>query len=70
MVHHNLATTDCSDMQNATKNPIYYFYKQVDQAADGTAGNTGDRHYQCCHGNKKIITLKKSMKFNLTSKCA
>ena len=26
-------------MQNATKNPIYYFYKQVDQAADGTAGN-------------------------------
>jgi len=42
---HNIALTDGSNMQNATKNPIYHFYKQVDRVADGTAGDTGDRHY-------------------------
>jgi len=64
---HNLVLTDSSNMQNATKNPIYHFYTQVDRVADRTAGDTGDLHYQCYHRNKKIITLKKTMKFNLTS---
>jgi hypothetical protein len=49
------------------RNPIYYFYKQVTQNADGGAGNAGDKHYQCYHGSKKIITITKSMKSNLTS---
>ncbi|KAH9014784.1 hypothetical protein EDB85DRAFT_1838750, partial [Lactarius pseudohatsudake] len=33
----------------------------------GTVGNPGDKHFKCYHGNRKIITLTKSMKYNLTT---
>ncbi|KAF8869623.1 hypothetical protein BD779DRAFT_1456980 [Infundibulicybe gibba] len=44
------------------KNPIYYFYRIVDHDAQGRPGNAGDKHYQCFHGNKKIMTVTKAMK--------
>ena len=49
-------------LYSETKNPIYYFYKRIDQASDGTVGNVGDQHYKCYHGGQKIITLKKASK--------
>jgi hypothetical protein len=54
-------------LQAVKKNPIHYFYEQVDYGADGSVGNPGDKHFKCYHGNRKVITLTKSMKYNLTS---
>ena len=53
--------------QAVKKNPIHYFYEKVDQGGDGAVGNTSDKHFKCYHGNHKVITLMKSMKYNLTS---
>ncbi|EDR03817.1 uncharacterized protein LACBIDRAFT_331271 [Laccaria bicolor S238N-H82] len=53
--------------KSATKNPIDYFYKSFARGADGGVGNPGDKHFQCCHSNRKIFTLKKTGKSNLTS---
>ncbi|KAF9543146.1 hypothetical protein CPC08DRAFT_770290 [Agrocybe pediades] len=49
------------------KNPIHFFFAQVEHGADGRVGNPGDKHFKCYHGNQKIITLTKSMKYNLTT---
>ncbi|KAF9541336.1 hypothetical protein CPC08DRAFT_770631 [Agrocybe pediades] len=49
------------------KNPIHYFYREVERGADGKLGNVGDKHFKCYHGNQRIITLTKSMKYNLTT---
>ena len=46
-------------------NPIYLFYELVPQNASGSAGDPGDKHYRCCHGNQKILTVTKAMKSNL-----
>jgi hypothetical protein len=40
---------------------------RVEHGANGKAGELGDQHYHCCHGSRKVITLTKSMKCNLTS---
>jgi len=39
-------------LQAAPKwNPIYYFYEEVAQGADGTTGESGSKHYKCYYGN-------------------
>ncbi|KAI9508996.1 hypothetical protein F5148DRAFT_954959, partial [Russula earlei] len=47
------------------RNPIYLFYEAVDFAADGSPGKPGNKHYQCHHGNKKVLTIMKAMNHNL-----
>jgi len=42
-------------------NPIYLFYGVVPQNASAQPGDPGDKHYQCCHGNHKILMVTKSM---------
>ncbi|KAN0131304.1 Ribonuclease H-like domain containing protein [Lactarius tabidus] len=49
----------------ATRNPIYYFYERVERNANGEIGNAGDKHYRCFHGNRKVVTITKKMKYSL-----
>ncbi|KAF8233226.1 hypothetical protein L208DRAFT_1267987, partial [Tricholoma matsutake] len=46
-------------------NLIYLFYELVPQNGSGQIGDPGDKHYRCCHGNRKILTVTKLMKSNL-----
>jgi len=46
-------------------NPVYLFYELVPQNASGQPGDPGDKHYRCCHGNRKVLTVTKAMKSNL-----
>ncbi|KAJ7909419.1 hypothetical protein B0H13DRAFT_1616577 [Mycena leptocephala] len=50
------------------KNPIYLFYDAVSKNAEGTVGKPGDKHYKCRHGNRKVITITKGMRYNVGSK--
>ena len=50
-------------------NPVYLFYELVPQNASGQPGDPGDKHYRCCHGNHKILTVTKLMKSNLNGLC-
>ena len=54
-------------LQVVKKNPIHYFYEQVDRGTNGLVGNPGDKHFKCYHRNRKVRTLTKSVKYNLTS---
>ncbi|KAJ7922597.1 hypothetical protein B0H13DRAFT_1534487, partial [Mycena leptocephala] len=47
------------------KNPIYLFYDAVSKNAEGTVGKPGDKHYKCRHGNRKVITITKGMRYNV-----
>jgi len=47
------------------QNPIYLFYEQVDVNKDGKAGEPGDKHYKCYHGNRKVLTISKAMNCSL-----
>ncbi|KIL63847.1 hypothetical protein M378DRAFT_50048, partial [Amanita muscaria Koide BX008] len=49
---------------SARRNPIYLFYEQVAAGADGKSAD-GDKHYKCCHGSGKILTVTKAMKYSL-----
>ena len=33
--------------------------------SNGEVGNPGDKHYKCLHGNMKILTVTKKMKYSL-----
>jgi len=48
-----------------TRNPIYHFYEAVGRNALGEVGADGDRHYQCLHGNMKVLTVTAKMKYSL-----
>ncbi|KAK6977279.1 Transposase-like protein [Favolaschia claudopus] len=48
------------------KNPIYYFYELVGKNSEGSPGNPGDKHYRCRHGNGRIITVTKKMRYNIS----
>ncbi|KAK7007663.1 ribonuclease H-like domain-containing protein [Favolaschia claudopus] len=48
------------------KNPIYYFYELVGKNSEGFPGNPGDKHYKCRHGNGRIITVTKKMRYNIS----
>ena len=50
-------------------NPIYLFYELVPQNGSGQIGDPGDKHYRCCHGNRKILMVTKLMKSNLNGLC-
>ncbi|KAF8805090.1 hypothetical protein BYT27DRAFT_7298997 [Phlegmacium glaucopus] len=63
----NAPHTKWSKSEAVKKNPIHYFYEQVDCGANGVVGNPGDKHFKCYHGNHKVLTLTKSMKYNLTT---
>ncbi|KAF8817293.1 hypothetical protein BYT27DRAFT_7074946, partial [Phlegmacium glaucopus] len=63
----NAPRTKRSKSEAVKKNPIHYFYEQVDCGANGVVGNPGDKHFKCYHGNRKVLTLTKSMKYNLTT---
>ena len=47
------------------QNPIYLFYEQVNVNKDGKAGEPGDKHYRCYHGNHKVLTISKAMNCSL-----
>ncbi|KAJ7239078.1 hypothetical protein C8J57DRAFT_1478487 [Mycena rebaudengoi] len=59
---------DESDFPKTTqfKNPIYLFYEAVNKNAMGTTGKPGDKHYKCRHGNRKIVTVTKAMRYNVS----
>jgi hypothetical protein len=50
------------------RNPIYIFYEAVPMNSQGQAGNPGDKHYKCYHGNRKVITVTRAMKYSLNGK--
>ncbi|KAJ6609173.1 hypothetical protein B0H10DRAFT_2194010 [Mycena sp. CBHHK59/15] len=57
---------DEDDPPKATfKNPIYLFYDMVPKNSEGSVGKTGDKHYKCRHGNGRIITVTKAMRYNV-----
>ncbi|KAG2040827.1 hypothetical protein BDR03DRAFT_857266, partial [Suillus americanus] len=47
------------------QNPIYYFYDIVQVNAMGQASDTGDKHYKCYLGNRKVLTITYAMKSSL-----
>jgi hypothetical protein len=51
-----------------TRNPIYHFYEAVERNSSGEPGNVGDRHYKCLHGNAKVLTVTKKMKYSVNGK--
>ncbi|KAJ7242281.1 hypothetical protein C8J57DRAFT_1477478 [Mycena rebaudengoi] len=59
---------DESDFPRTTqfKNPIYLFYEAVNKNAMGTTGKPGDKYYKCRHGNRKIVTVTKAMRYNVS----
>ncbi|KAJ7795736.1 hypothetical protein B0H13DRAFT_1934835 [Mycena leptocephala] len=48
------------------KNPIYLFYDLVPKNTEGSVGKEGDKHYKCRHGNGRIITVTKAMRYNVS----
>ena len=48
-----------------TSNPIYYFYKAVQDAPQGIKAEDGDKFYQCYYGGRKILRVTKKMRNNL-----
>ncbi|KAF8989249.1 hypothetical protein BDQ17DRAFT_1434574 [Cyathus striatus] len=54
-----------SSKRKPIRNPIYYFYEQVEFNASGSVGNPGDKHYKCLHGGHKIRTITKAMHCSL-----
>jgi hypothetical protein len=71
MASPTLLTTCTSQKPGGVKcsNPIYLFYELVPQNSSGQPGDPGDKHYRCCHGNRKILTVTKLMKSNLNGLC-
>ncbi|KAF8510830.1 hypothetical protein BU17DRAFT_97802 [Hysterangium stoloniferum] len=47
------------------QNPVYLFYEVMSQNASGMAGDPGDKHYKCYHGNHKVLTVTHAMKSSL-----
>ncbi|KAJ6582858.1 hypothetical protein B0H10DRAFT_1962360 [Mycena sp. CBHHK59/15] len=48
------------------KNTIYLFYDVIAKNSEGSAGKRGDKHYKCRHGNGRIITVTKAMRYNVS----
>ncbi|KDR70576.1 hypothetical protein GALMADRAFT_144480 [Galerina marginata CBS 339.88] len=51
--------------RNIRRNAIYHFYEDWPVNSDGNAGNVGDKHYRCYHGNHKIFTISKAGNYNV-----
>lgn len=52
-------------IQAGKRNPVYYFYEEIDVNKDGESGEPGDHHYKCYHGNRKVFTITKAMNSSL-----
>jgi hypothetical protein len=58
-----------SSKPRRSTHPIYLFYEEISKNAHGIEGNPGDKHYQCFHGQRKILTITKAMRSSLNGKC-
>ncbi|KAJ6631120.1 hypothetical protein B0H10DRAFT_1938664 [Mycena sp. CBHHK59/15] len=58
-------TQTSTQPQAPRRNPVYLFHKQVNLNSAGEPGKNGDKHYQCLHGNHKVITVTKAMKYSV-----
>ncbi|KAF9455310.1 hypothetical protein BDZ94DRAFT_814316 [Collybia nuda] len=47
------------------RNPIYHFYEEVARDAAGKLRESGDKHYKCYHGGRKVLTITSAMKSSL-----
>jgi hypothetical protein len=47
---------------NARNNPIYLFYEEVSLNANNLTGELGDKHFKCCHGSRKTLTISAAKK--------
>ncbi|KAJ7495644.1 hypothetical protein B0H11DRAFT_1910397 [Mycena galericulata] len=58
---------DEGDIPKATqfKNPIYLFFDVVAKNSEGSTGKPGDKHYKCRHGNGRILTVTRAMRYNV-----
>lgn len=63
-VRFELQLADLSQ-QALKRNPIYHFYETVTRNAEGKVGNSGDKHYKCYHGGRKVLTITSAMKSSL-----
>ncbi|KAH8977160.1 hypothetical protein EDB86DRAFT_3093001 [Lactarius hatsudake] len=61
----SLEGSSLSQKKGVKRNLIYLFYEATDLGADGSLGRPGDKHFRCCHGNKKVLTITKAMNHNL-----
>ncbi|KAF8485553.1 hypothetical protein F5888DRAFT_1911735, partial [Russula emetica] len=61
----NSDTREKTPKPMVTRNPIYHFYEAVERSSNGELRNPGDRHYKCLHGNGKVLTITKKMKYSL-----
>ncbi|KAJ7440563.1 hypothetical protein B0H11DRAFT_1750650, partial [Mycena galericulata] len=52
------------------KNPIYLFFDVVAKNSEGSTGKPGDKHYKCRHGNGRIITVTRAMRYNVGGACS
>ncbi|KAJ7137069.1 hypothetical protein C8R44DRAFT_869148 [Mycena epipterygia] len=48
------------------KNPIYFSDDVVPKNKEGSVGKPGDKHYRCRHGNGRIITITKAMRYSVS----
>jgi hypothetical protein len=49
--------------QQKKRNPIYYFFEEVSQNADGSV-EEGARYYKCHLGNRKVLKIGRKMNYN------
>jgi hypothetical protein len=49
--------------QRRKRNPIYYFFEEVDQHGDGSV-EEGARYYKCYLGNRKVLKIGRKMNHN------
>ncbi|GJJ05848.1 hypothetical protein Clacol_000035 [Clathrus columnatus] len=66
------STDAMSLLPGCKRAPIYLFYEEVPTNAQGLPGKPGDKHYCCYHGNWKVLTVTKDMKYNqnVLSQCS
>ena len=57
-----------SQLQRKKTNPIYLYYERVLLNTKGKKGEEGDMHYKCLHGNHKVMTITKKMKYLLNGR--
>ncbi|KAJ7455600.1 hypothetical protein B0H11DRAFT_2322331 [Mycena galericulata] len=59
------SNTGITHPRERLRNPVYNFFEESRVNKYGVPGDTGDKHYKCCHGSRKIITVKKSQKHSV-----
>ena len=49
--------------------PIYHFFQVAEANAQGEKGDAGDMHYQCFHGDRKVVTVGAKSKSSTNCLC-